>query len=164
MSLEELGPEAAFDAEEPQEDMFGFDDAWRGGRTDDPAFEEDAASEPDELEDAADRGQRLMDGTWTRSLFRRAAQALHPDRASDPEQRKVKEELMQQSLAARERDDIMALLQLYSEHVADGDLVLAEQETSAACELMEEWLEQLRVEQAASVYARPLRMHVHNLL
>ncbi len=161
---EEPGPGAAFDSDDPQEDLFGFDDIWEGARAGEASFDEGTTYGREELEDAADRAQRLMDGSWARGLFRRTVQALHPDRESDPERRKVKEDLMQQLLAARERDDIMTLLQLYSEHVAEDDLVLAEQEMTTACELMESRLEQLRLEHAACIYDSPQRLLVHELL
>lgn len=50
-------------------------------------------------------------------LFRRLAQALHPDREPDTERRIVKQKLMQEALDARENQDIDTLLSLHVEHV-----------------------------------------------
>jgi hypothetical protein len=47
-----------------------------------------------------------------RSLFRRLASALHPDRESDPAARERKTTLMSQANAAHARRDLLALLQL----------------------------------------------------
>ena len=104
-----------------------------------------------------------MDGTWVRNLFRRAAQALHPDREQDPEQRQARERSMQQLLEARKQGDIMTLLHLYSEYAVGGDLVLAKQEMTSACELLEQQLEELCQEKAELIYQDPLRMLVHDL-
>jgi len=153
--------ETVFDADDPQEDMFGFDDN-SNGATDPHFFDEDDNGDV-EAGDTKARRQRLMDGSWVRNLFRRAAQALHPDREPDPEQRQAKERSMQQLLEARKQGDILTLLHLYSEGVNGGDLVLAKQEMTSACELMEEQLAELREEKTASIYQHPLRMMVHDL-
>ncbi len=52
-------------------------------------------------------------------LFRRLAQALHPDREPDVAKRILKEELMRQALDARTRGDVGALLELHQQHIAD---------------------------------------------
>jgi len=159
----ESAVEAAFDADEPQEDMFGFDDVFDEGMADEDFFDDHEASGR-EAENTKARRQRLMDGSWVRNLFRRAAQAMHPDREPDPEKRQVRERSMQQLLEARKQGDIMTLLHLYSEHAGGGELVLAKQEMTSACELMEEQLDELRLEKAAYTYQDPLRMLVHDLL
>jgi hypothetical protein len=159
---EESAPEAASDADDPQEDLFGFDDFFETNAAEEYFFNEDDPFD-NEAGDIEARRQRLMDGSWVRSLFRRAAQALHPDREPDPEQRQAKERSMQQLLEARKQGDIMTLLRLYSDVIASNDLVLAEQEMTSACELLEEQLDQLRMEKAAFIYQHPLRKLVHDL-
>jgi hypothetical protein len=66
-------------------------------------------------EEAASIGRTVMDGSWAKDLFRRAAQALHPDREPDPEPRQMKQERMCELLRARKQGDIMAMLSIYSE-------------------------------------------------
>jgi len=156
----ESAAKTAFDADDFQEDLFGFNHDFEEG--DEGLFDEDDAYDH-ELGDTKARRQRLMDGSWVRDLFRRAAQALHPDREPDPEQRQVKERAMQQLLEARKQGDILTLLNLYGESVVGGDLVLAEREITSACELMEEQLCELRVEKSDFIYEHPLRMLVHDL-
>ena len=152
----------AFDADDPQEDMFGFDDIFEEGTADEEFFDDETWS--GETEDTRERRQHLMDGTWVRNLFRRAAQTLHPDRESDPEQRQMKERSMQQLLEARKQGDIMTLLSLYSEHADGAELVLAKQEMTNACELLEQQLDELRQEKAELIYQHPLHILVHDLL
>ena len=160
----------AFDPDDPQEDMFGFDELFEEGTADEDLFDdffdeflEDQEARVRDAEDARERRQQLMDGTWVRNLFRRAAQALHPDREQDPKQRQARERSMQQLLQARKQGDIMTLLHLYSEHAGGGDLVLAKQEMTSACELLEQQLDELRREQDELIFQDPLRMLVHDL-
>jgi hypothetical protein len=162
----ESATESAVDADDPQVDMFGFDELFEEG-TDDEDFCDDFFDDHEtwgrEAADAKERRERLMDGTWVRNLFRRAAQALHPDREQDPEQRQARERSMQQLLEARKQGDIMTLLHLYSEHADGGELVLAKQEMTNACELLEQQLDELRQEKAELIYQHPLHMLVHDL-
>ncbi|MGB5454849.1 MAG: hypothetical protein WBO16_17440 [Gammaproteobacteria bacterium] len=154
--------ESVFDADDPQEDMFGFDELFEEGTADEDFFYDHETSSR-EAKDTKERRQRLVDGTWVRNLFRRAAQALHPDREQDPEQRQARERSMQQLLVARKQGDIMTLLHLYSEHADGGELVLAKQEMTSACELLEQQLDELRAEKAELIYQHPLHMLVHDL-
>lgn len=155
--------EEAFDSDDPQVDMFGFEDVFDDGPVDPKYFEEDDASVRD-ANNKKVRRKRLMDGTWVRNLFRRAAQALHPDREPNPEKRDAKVRSMQQLLEARKHGDIITLLNLYSECTDGDDLILAEQEMTCACELMEEQLNELRSDKQASIYEHPIRMQVHDML
>ncbi|MGD8567204.1 MAG: hypothetical protein PVJ39_03790 [Gammaproteobacteria bacterium] len=159
---ESSGAGADFDDDDPQEDMFGFDDVFEDWDVDDD-FAENNDPFGGKAPDTDERRRRLMDGSWARTLFRRAAQALHPDREQDPEQRQAKERSMQQLLEARNQGDILTLLHLYSEGAGVDDLVLAEQEMKSACQLMEEQLNDLRNEQSDFIYDHPLRMLVHDL-
>lgn len=142
--------------DDPQPDLFEglgfefFDD------------EEEQSGDPGNTDTKA-QTQRLVDGSWTRSLFRRAAQALHPDREPDPSQRQRKEELMQQLLAAREQGDILTLLQLFGEGTDTDELALAETEMAQACELMETRLEEQREAQDKIIHDHPLRLLVYEL-
>ncbi|AOU98674.1 hypothetical protein BI364_12510 [Acidihalobacter yilgarnensis] len=147
-------------SDDPQGDLFGdeaftlFDDE---GDTD-----HDWTDTPKDV-DSRERTRQLMDGTWARRLFRRAAQALHPDRELDPLQRRHKQTLMQQLLVAREQGDIITLLTLHGEAVGSDELALAETEMAQACELMEIRLEQLREERNGIIHDNPLRSLVYQL-
>ena len=159
-AFEELFGDAADGpgADDPQPDLFGdtefefFDD-------DDDDDTEAYWHIPDP--EAETRSRALMDGSWTRGLFRRAAQALHPDRETDPEQRQHKQALMQQLLAARDEGDLLTLLQLYGQAADNTELELAEAEMEQACALLEDRLEQLEDEEDEIIHAHPLRALVH---
>ncbi|MES9880083.1 MAG: hypothetical protein ABW185_04300 [Sedimenticola sp.] len=147
-----------------QEDLFGFDDFFEeqataadGGHTKGPEFffEEE---EPERL------SAQLMDENWIKHLFRRAAQALHPDREQNPEIRRQKQHLMSKLLKARKQGDIMMLLSIYSENVDDGDIVIAERDMTLVCEMLEEELEDLEVKKMEYAYSNPYRSMVHDLL
>jgi hypothetical protein len=139
-----------------QEDLFGFDDV-------DPEAEKfdnvSDANEPDWVndEDEAHIGRTVMNGSWAKDLFRRAAQALHPDREPDPERRQVKQERMRELLRARKQGDIMAMLTIYSDSVSGKNIVLAEQEMTEICDALEHQLEVLELEKQEYIYAHPVR-------
>ena len=162
---ERIGAEDAEDGEgDPwQEDLFGFDDF-------DPETESfDTGSDangPDWLydEEEDDIGRSVMDGSWAKDLFRRAAQALHPDREPDPERRQVKQERMRELLKARKHGDIMAMLTIYSDSVSGADIVLAEQEMTEICDALEHQLEALELERHEHIYSHPVRHMVFELL
>ena len=142
-----------------QQDMFGFDDV----DTDTETFDNGSdANEPDSVHDEgeADIGRTIMDGSWAKDLFRRAAQALHPDREPDPERRQVKQERMRELLGARKHGDIMAMLTIYGEVVSGTDIVLAEQEMTEICEAVEQQLEALELEKQEYIYSHPVRQMV----
>jgi hypothetical protein len=155
-------PAAHMDEGPWQEDLFGFDDV-------DPEPEvfdsSENANESDCLTDEKEAhiGQKVMDGSWAKDLFRRAAQALHPDREPDPERRQVKQERMRELLGARKQGDIMALLTIYSDSVSGADIVVAEREMAEICDALERQLELLELEKHEYIYSHPIRHMVFDL-
>lgn len=143
------------EADDPQPDLFEDRDS--------EFFDDDEADWHGPDPEAETRTRALMDGSWTRGLFRRAAQALHPDRETDPEQRRHKQALMQQLLTARDQGDLLTLLQLYAQAADNAELELAEAEMEQACALLEDRLEQLEDEEDEIIHAHPLRALVHEL-
>lgn len=144
-----------------QEDLFGF------GDVEAEAFDNSSeVNGPDWMDDeeAADIGRKVMDGSWAKDLFRRAAQVLHPDRESDPERRQVKQERMRELLRARKQGDIMAMLTIYSDSVGSEDIVIAEQEMTEVCNVLEDQLEELELEKYEYIYTNPVRHMVFELL
>ena len=155
---EQVGAEQAEDINEGpwQEDLFGFGDV----NPEAEAFDNGPdANGPDWMDggEAADIGRTVMDGSWAKDLFRRAAQALHPDRELDPERRQVKQERMRELLRARTHGDIMAMLTIYSDSVGGPDIVLAEQEMTEICDALEHQLEALELEKQEYIYSHPVR-------
>ena len=139
-----------------QADMFGFDDI--DPETFDKEEERDWLDEDDdEDEDEIDISRTVMDGSWAKKLFRRAAQVLHPDREPDPERREFKQARLRELLAARKQGDIMTMLSIYSESVSDADIVLAEQEMTEVCDVLENQLDDLRLDREEYIHSHPLR-------
>lgn len=159
---EESTSETDFDTDDTQQDKFRFEDDGKK-ETADEHYGDQGNSFNHEFSNKKTRHQQLMDGSWIQSLFRRAAQVLHPDREPDPQQRQTKQRAMQQLLKARKQGDIMTLLRLYSECAGNDKLILAEHEMTSACDLMESQLNALRMEKNAFLYQHPLRLLVHDL-
>lgn len=146
-------PESRAKEDEAQQDFFGFDDI--------PEFEE--PHDGDRVEGLS-TPEPAIDDKWLKQLFRRAAQALHPDREQDPECRAHKEKQMTALLQARDDNDILSLLQLYQQHVSDTCLQVPESVFEALCDSVEAQLEKLDMEKLQYLYADPQRIRVHNLL
>jgi len=161
------GDDAEFDSDgedefedDVQPDLFGDEE--------DPSAEagwnrqDERAWEAGPAEEAVAADSRLADAGWLRRLFRRAAQALHPDRETDPDQRAHKHERMQELLRAREDGDVLTMLALYAEASGDEELALAETEMKQACELMEQRLERLQHERTEITGKSPLHAWAHH--
>ena len=107
---------------------------------------DDENVDPDEAEDAfsafdgsnpfdgppaasadTDSGPLLSNDAFNR-LFRSTASKLHPDRESDMTRREEKHRLMSQLLAARKEGDVMAVIDMYRQHVGDDDSLPAADE------------------------------------
>ena len=153
-----------------QADMFGFDDIaaesaeaeqahWSAGEDQDEYDDEedDEYEDEDDDEDENELSRKVMDGSWMKKLFRRAAQMLHPDREPDPQRRESKQARLRELLAARKQGDIMAVLSIYSETVSDADIALAEQEMTQVCDALQSQLNILRMDREEYLYAHPLR-------
>lgn len=69
--------------------------------------------------DEESKTDNLMDAAWIKRLFRRCAQKLHPDQERDPDQRELKQEQMAALLQARDDDDLLRLLQIYDDTLAE---------------------------------------------
>lgn len=70
--------------------------------------------------DSSDFDKDTLVGTpWLVQLFRKTAQALHPDREQDLEIQKEKAVLITRLIQARKNGDVMTIIELYSEHVSD---------------------------------------------
>jgi len=143
-----------------QPDLFGDDADPSAGagwnRRDERAWEAGPAAE------AATADSRLADAGWLRHLFRRAAQALHPDRETDPAQRAYKHARMQELLQARKDGDVLTMLGLYAEASGDAELALAEAEMKQACDLMEQRLQRLQCERIEITSRSPLHAWAHH--
>ena len=144
-----------FDEFEDEDDPFAAGGPqWR--------YQEDDARAPGGDDGPQTQGADLTSAGWLRSLFRRAAQALHPDRESDPEQRAHKQARMQDLLKARKDGDVLAIMELYAEASGESDMALAEEEMKQACSLMEQKLRHLMREGNDLQFQSPLHTLIYN--
>jgi hypothetical protein len=148
--------------EEFLDDLFGFDDF-------DPEFENTSEGFRDDLPpfedpfDTPDPSAKVMDSDWIKTLFRRTAQNLHPDREADSEKRKHKQQQLSELLAARKANDVLTMIKIHNELFNNRDLKLAEQEIAAICDLLEDQLDQLNQEKMSQIYSHPIKHMVYEL-
>lgn len=167
---EEILKEKQAAEDSPQEDMFGFSEE-ELIQTFNDLFEESGNTSPnDETFDQPDPTPGLnaqpLNSKWIRSIFRRTAQALHPDKETDPAMRDHKHQLMSQLLEAREREreDIMTMLTLYNEHVEEGEFTVAAQDAESLCIMLENQLVQMEEELEAYFTEHPFRQAAYDRL
>lgn len=98
---------------------------------------------------------------WLKKLFRRAAQVLHPDREQDPFIREQKHHLMSTLVEARDRGDILCMLDLFNQHVISGEADIAADEYPSLVRLMEQQLENLKREEDNIAHASPMHAVLH---
>lgn len=177
ISIEELlEDDESFDDEMDDEmagsmdDLFGFDD-------DDDSEFEDPDSEAEDFfgngsnagrEDINDgkpgRHEQLINDKWIKNLFRRTARVLHPDKEQDTGLRLEKERLMSRLLHARDEQDVLTMLQLYSEHVDDAELPIEKQEVDALCGLLQNQKYELDEAREDLIYKSPMHNMVYEHL
>ena len=160
----DAGESGAYAEDLRQADMFGFDDiAAESAEAEQAHWSAGEEDDEDEDEDENELSRKVMDGSWMKKLFRRAAQMLHPDREPDPRRRESKQARLRELLAARKQGDIMAVLSIYSETVSDANIVLAEQEMMQVCDALQSQLNILRMDREEYLHSHPLRHLVFTL-
>ncbi len=148
--------------DEDPDDPFGFDDYdseiddWNEGFDDDFPPSEEPFDKPDP-------SVKVMDSDWIKTLFRRTAQNLHPDRETDDERRKHKQHQLSELLSARKANDVLTMIKIHNELFKDRDLQLGEQEIANICELLEDQIDQLNLEKFAHIHSNPTRQLVYDL-
>ncbi len=144
---------------ETQSDFFGFDDIPDSDSQKNSRYFDDFDADPPVQPAAA-----VLDEKWFKQLFRRAAQALHPDRERDPARRLQKEQLMTELLHARDNNDMMTVMTLYQQHVNDDSLQIPESAFEALCASLQNQIQGLQQEKMIYIYSDPHRARVHDLL
>ena len=107
---------------------------------------------------AGDDTPAVSNTVFTR-LFRATAARLHPDREPDRELRKQKQGLMTRLLKARKQGDVMAVVELYQQHVAEDDGVLSRTDEKQLIGALKRQIEDLKSEKESYCFESPL----HNL-
>jgi hypothetical protein len=147
-----------------QDDLFGFDDLPPGDADD--WFQEYEAEKHQQAEtlNGHDLPAQMMDNDWIKTLFRRAAQNLHPDREPDTEKRQIKQQRLSELLSARKENDVLTMLKIYSEATETHQIELAEKEMNVICNMLEDQLNDLKLQQNTFIHANPERLMVYELL
>jgi hypothetical protein len=137
-----------------QDDLFGVFENGEDRETDDKPKFEDFFSSEDHQEKPSE--QNLFSDKWLRNIFRRTANALHPDKARNEATRKEKEGLMTQLLIARQENDVFGLLNLYMQYVDSDDLLITHETMQKLCEQLKEQKNQLAEDKDQLLYENPM--------
>ena len=145
-------PESEF-----QDDLFGFDMGGDGDNTFDDFFTgADSTGHSPEHSPEHPKENNVFSDKWLRTIFRRTANALHPDKERNAALRKEKEGLMSQLLTARDDKDVYSLINLYMQYVDSDDLLIAEDTMRKLCEQLREQKNQLTEERHQILYENPM--------
>ncbi|MEJ2618848.1 MAG: hypothetical protein P8163_01030 [Candidatus Thiodiazotropha sp.] len=161
-AIRESIEEEEVDEEACQEELFGYDDSFEDDL--ESLFEEarQQPDRPDHSDELAKHNESGLD--WLKTLFRRAAQNLYPDRESDPEKKQQKQQLLSKLLIARKENDILTILEIFGQAQSKPQLDLAETELTAVCEMLSDQLNHLQFEQTSFIHGHPDRMMVYEHL
>ncbi len=159
---EEQPAENPDEIEDADDDIFGFGefdprgDGWSQDLEDEIPPSEDLFKEPDP-------SLNVMDSEWIKTLFRRTAQNLHPDRETDSKKHKQKQKQLSELLSARKANDVLTMIKIHNEVIKEHDLKLSEQEIAGICELIEDQIDQLNLDRISYIHANPMRHMVYDL-
>ena len=143
-----------------QSDIFGFDDELN----EDFDFQFNPFNDAEYEQEIPEQQVQSIDNKWIRQLFRRTAQALHPDKEQDPDKREEKQDLMSDLLRARDSKDVMTMMMLYNQYVDDAELSLVERDMKNLCQMLEQQQHQLDSERYDIIYQTPLHASLHESL
>lgn len=160
------------DEDEGGEDFFGFTEDEKKRKTQSKAKHQNTGSRSDqEQASQADKSASITDDArhqdvdkWLSKLFRKAAQALHPDREPDPAKRAAKQEAMSELLAAREAGDIIHILTVYTEHVQQGPAEVPEEMLEALCDNLADKIEAIEYQKEDFLHDDPVMMFIYDAL
>ena len=108
--------------------------------------------------------QNLLGDQWLRAIFRRTANALHPDKERDDTLRGEKQELMAQLLAAREEKNVVSLLKMYMQYVDGSDLLITDETMGQLCAQLNKQKKQLADEKQDMLYENPVLAELYKKL
>jgi len=145
-----------------QEDMFGFSGFENENESIDQKDYEDIFGE--NVDQKKQVNKDFLSDKWLKVMFRRAANALHPDKECDEIKKLEKEKLMSQLLTARDQNDIYTLLNIYVQHVDSDTLEIAEESMENLCEQLVNQKAHLDEEKYNIIYENPLYASIYTSL
>lgn len=155
--LEEIFTTLMAQADEPKrpvkqpvnEDLFAQDEEVHGGEPfgsfDDEFSEEELMEEEYQRAERQDANE-LFNATTLNKMFRQLSKVLHPDLEQDESQKQHKHELMAQLLNARDKQDVGAIVALYSEHIGGDGAQFAPEDFPRLTILLKKQLRALQLE------------------
>lgn len=148
-----------------QEDLLDEDEEEAMDREFFEQFYEEFQSSQDEqrAEDSqqAKALNQLLKSSSINKIFRQIAKVLHPDRELDPEQKKVKHQMMSQLIEAREQGDVPTIFALYAEHVGQSPLAMIDGDLDKVTELLKKQNGKLRLEKEGILQRDPMKAIIY---
>ena len=87
---------------------------------------------------------KLLRASNINKIFRKIARLLHPDKEPDPDKKELRHQQMSELLKAREEKDIIALFDLYEQHIGQAPLEELGEDISSATRLLKNQAQELR--------------------
>jgi hypothetical protein len=106
----------------------------------------------------------IFSDKWLKTIFRRTANALHPDKEKNEDLRKEKQDLMSQLLTARDSKDVFSLLNLYIQHVDSDGLLITDQTMEKLCDQLKDQKNQLIEDRKQIFVENPMEVALYDLL
>lgn len=104
---------------------------------------------------------QLLKSSSINKIFRQIAKVLHPDRELDPEQKKVKHQMMSQLIEAREQGDVPTIFSLYAEHVGQSPLAMIDGDLDKVTQLLKQQHHKLREEKEDILHRDPIKATIY---
>lgn len=130
-----------------------------GGKTQD----QEKANQDSKFKSGDFEKESLVETPWLVQLFRKTAQALHPDREQNLEAQKLKAQLITRLIQARKDGDVMTIIELYSDHVS-GMPALKENEMEQVIRLIELQIRKAKQDREALICRNPERAFAYDII
>lgn len=160
---DEFEPGSQMDSE--QDDLFDYDEDEAVDREFfEQLFEEFQSSQEEQREADSQQAKalnQLLKSSSINKIFRQIAKVLHPDRELDPEQKKVKHQMMSQLIEAREQGDVPTIFALYAEHVGQSPLAMIDGDLDKVTSLLKKQNGKLRLEKEAIIERDPIKAAIY---
>ena len=142
----------------------GFDESDPSVFTENDFFSKFFGGQSSSSNDGKKEPSQLINEKWIRTIFKKTASALHPDKEQDPQQRERKQTLMAKLLNARDDNDVFTMLELHNEYVDAKDLDLAKTDVESLVELLRQQYQRLEIQRHEFIYANPENAMLHERL
>lgn len=122
---------------------------------------EEEHQEYEETEPALEPLKKLMKTGSIRSIFRRLAKKLHPDLASEDNEKEKMHHEMSALVEARDNNDIFTLFTLYEKHIGESPLKEVADNMEDVINLLKAHAERLEEERFEIIYKDPIKAQIY---